>query len=965
MYEGGKILLNPHDNPVVNHKFIPLTLSSRTHGSKLQEMALHPECQQVDCERKPWSISFLYRADKYLVWARMPRWERTTFKNGNVIVRELRGKNTRINMPMTRFREKKGTIAGCDRECSDVIRAGLLKFYHYHGYDPVASGNSLRGFPRDLLPFEAKQVRLGNKARLGNRAGDRALDDDAREKDYQKTLQSIERGMKKQAANERGAGKRRLEDGDADSQDINPGPRKRAGRRQEVDTESVSHDEQYIGQYGGPIFEDSQNGYDFREHFHSYQQDGNFQASLPPQNAFNGYGTSEGLFQHPNLQAQPLPVQNQFDSNRKPSSFGTSFIPVQTELQQATYGSVHHQPIPKPLPTGPRQNKTPAVQAISDNKINNQNNYPAGQTQKKDTRIERGPTVGPGEPHQIPRGRKHYDPVQYDRHHMVPNEPMTDLHGQANNNHYIPPAQQHQDSFEGTDPALKPRGNTLGPGGRKLHRAPKYVLGKRGRQEAGEVEDNGNRWKMEATKFGRADPTAQNYNSKFRNWAIPDGIQQEQASSNPDVGSSHKRRRNNATPGTEPRPQRRQTGRTPRPNYYGAGGAPEPLLPLEDPFGYAQSVSTFNGYQEGPLKSPEDLELFPTTQLSSDCNGDAGFAEGPLLSPEELFGTADFDFDENAGVQGSPYGNSPFGDVYGGLGLVAPSNNTQDQGISDAQPRHLEYLQRVYGGDLPQQVLGKHGREEPSGEGQQDTWVPEQNRQDQGPEDHEDGRKENTHGPKPKRRHMPATEGFYSPPAQAPKAAMARKARKAERDAHLPPPQLHINDAILNSYQVPQVADGQGPDPAQSRTPARTGQEAPADIRDVRPVNAWHSQSLNNALRYSRENFSEWTGEEAPVTNLEDCYNVQYREIRAAFKIWWRSEKNPLRSEPLPKVWRMKAWSGTVENWRVPTNMEHLEEPLRRGRWAARNANGSLRQPEFHWNAGKYEWYDTEAVGQL
>ena len=50
MFEGDKILLDPRNNPVVNHKFIPLTLSAYTDGSKLQEMALKPGCRQVDCK---------------------------------------------------------------------------------------------------------------------------------------------------------------------------------------------------------------------------------------------------------------------------------------------------------------------------------------------------------------------------------------------------------------------------------------------------------------------------------------------------------------------------------------------------------------------------------------------------------------------------------------------------------------------------------------------------------------------------------------------------------------------------------------------------------------------------------------------------------------------------------------------------------------------------------------------------
>ena len=46
-------------------------------------------------------------------------------KKGNLVIVELRSKNIRINMPMLRFQEKKGTIAGEDRKGSDVMRDGL------------------------------------------------------------------------------------------------------------------------------------------------------------------------------------------------------------------------------------------------------------------------------------------------------------------------------------------------------------------------------------------------------------------------------------------------------------------------------------------------------------------------------------------------------------------------------------------------------------------------------------------------------------------------------------------------------------------------------------------------------------------------------------------------------------------------------------------------------------------------
>ena len=50
MFEGDRILLDPRNNPVVNHKFIPLTLAVHTDAGKLQEMALKPGCRQVDCK---------------------------------------------------------------------------------------------------------------------------------------------------------------------------------------------------------------------------------------------------------------------------------------------------------------------------------------------------------------------------------------------------------------------------------------------------------------------------------------------------------------------------------------------------------------------------------------------------------------------------------------------------------------------------------------------------------------------------------------------------------------------------------------------------------------------------------------------------------------------------------------------------------------------------------------------------
>ena len=59
MFEEDKILLDPRNNPVVNHKFIPLTLAVHTDGGKLQEMALKPGCRQVDCKQVLERLSML------------------------------------------------------------------------------------------------------------------------------------------------------------------------------------------------------------------------------------------------------------------------------------------------------------------------------------------------------------------------------------------------------------------------------------------------------------------------------------------------------------------------------------------------------------------------------------------------------------------------------------------------------------------------------------------------------------------------------------------------------------------------------------------------------------------------------------------------------------------------------------------------------------------------------------------
>ena len=764
-----------------------------------------------------------------LVWARMPRYEKEKDKFGKSTMVPLKDKNTRINMPMLRFREKKGTIAGSDREGTDVIMAGLRRFYHHHGFDPVAAGNSVKTFERDLEPWEVKQVRLGNVSQFGGRAGHRALDDATRESNRQKTLKAIENGKKRQAAkNGSGAGKRSRED-DADSQGSSVGPPKRRRRGQEVDPGLAAFDEGYIGQQAAPTFENGQNGYGLQPSLYQ-QQRGYAQAMGPPQVQYSAYG---------------------------PSSFPT---PAPRRTQQHQYGGVDMQATRSPYVNA-------QAPAPLNNSLLNSQYYPEDQYPRFNTGVQ---SFGP-------RG-----PQQASRFTMAPNPRMS-------------AEVQRQRHAENPYSVPRPAGNTLAPGGRRDQQAPQQVLGKRRQRDAPEfgVEDGGTtNTERGATStldgsYGPMDPT------------IPRLTGREhlngQANLDLDFGSAHKRRRNNENPGTEPRQQRHhRPERTPRLGHYGAGGAPTPSLPPGEVFGSAQRGSNPLGNAEGQLQSPGTIA-------------------------REL------------------------GDIFGEPHPTPTQTADVDQGTN--VPRRHE----------PRQVLGKHRREDSMGRWGEDMFG------QQDPGDNFGSLREDVQEPGPKRRRLPGTGGYPAPPIQAPTAQQVRKARRREQDAQPPPLELNTDGPLLNSQQTPQVLGAVSVPPQNiytTNTPARAGaptqvfdslganppqpsvlpqaySQAPTDIRDLRPSNGDESQSLDSALRYTRDAFREWTGLEAPVTNLEDSYNVQYREIRSAFRAWWRSEENPHRGDLLPELWRASRWSGGMDDWDAPEDGEHLREARRSGKRAA------------------------------
>lgn len=185
----GKVVLDPCDNPVRDHKNIPLTLSSQLPGCKMQWMKMeNDDIKQIDCMYTPTLKS--YWTNRTLVWARMPR---NIPKGGRQTgTKPLSKINTMVNMHMQRFREKQGCLSWSQREGSDNIEGNSTRLFKYYGFDPVSSGNSTMGFGRDLAPWESELVKLTNLGTAPKRSGKKALDKWTRYKTQVTKMQKIE-----------------------------------------------------------------------------------------------------------------------------------------------------------------------------------------------------------------------------------------------------------------------------------------------------------------------------------------------------------------------------------------------------------------------------------------------------------------------------------------------------------------------------------------------------------------------------------------------------------------------------------------------------------------------------------------------------------------------------------------------------------------------------------------------------
>ena len=518
----------------------------------------------------------------------MPRWEQVKAKNGKMAVVELRNKNTRINMPMTRFRERKGTIAGGDRQGSEAIRAGLLNFYLHHDFDPAANGNSVKGFWRDLEPWEVKQVRLGNKAKFGNRAGKRALGEDKRKVEYEKTVKSIENGRKREAATRGGnAPQRHFQDEEDDVGSSNLASQKRVHRE--------------------PAYAPSRSG-------GSSSRGRGKKASSSRTQRYGTFGGVQSAYENPNpadvFQEPQAPRYNNRLSERRD-------IPRFTGLGNDLAAGFE-------LPEKTTQSAGHGWAAQNPYGFGGNSGMQHGSSQWS---REQASSARPYVPQNELRGSNAYGPGYSNYDNGRNNAYLLEEHRQrasysGRNDHF--PSSGYTDQSPYGPPERSE--NTLGADGRKAYQAPKKVLGKRREQDAGEIEDDEHRTKRKATGALRQVSIAPSQDVGSGGPNLPTQAEQEQANAQPspdaETDASHSRQGNGGAPGAQPKPQgRRQTGKAPQPKRYGAEGAPKPLPP--------PAAADSARDEDAPLVPPD--EMFGHTPFTADFYGDA---EGPFLAPE-------------------------------------------------------------------------------------------------------------------------------------------------------------------------------------------------------------------------------------------------------------------------------------------------------------------------------------------
>ena len=505
----------------------------------------------------------------------MPRWERKKDKNNNFITIPLRGKNTRINMPMVRFREKKGTIAGENREGTRGIIEGLTAFYRHHGFDPELTG-STKSFGRDLKGWEIKQVRLGNAGQFGTRAGPRALDEEKKADNQKKLENAIRNGQEQDANGTRRKRKRPAQDQDdvsGNNQAANKRPKKslraqsgECSTRSREKRPSASNTQRY-GTYGAA-----------QPHLQSMSPMGGYQQlqTQAPENP-NAEGQYQSLYPSIGMELTSGPNQPQWTSSGS--------LRAQYGSGQANTGPLPAQPyVPQHLVS--RDADYEPVRAYGGFVSRQIFGQQQPQTPTTEDEIEENRRLRL-------RQEIYGEPLHQN---TIRNEPMSRT------------VMSHL-----SDGHLNNGANTLGPGGRSVHQMPEQVLGKRRQRDIEDVQTDGDvqSWNLTATSNSQQDQ------SKFPKNQVPAAESQQ------------KRRRTNDTPATVAKPQHRpqkvQNLQGRRPEQYGSDSAPQPVL---SPGEVSRALQpSLDGNVQGSYISPEeedrmleDFFSFPTSETPDEGN---------------------------------------------------------------------------------------------------------------------------------------------------------------------------------------------------------------------------------------------------------------------------------------------------------------------------------------------------------
>lgn len=113
------------------------------------------------------------------------------------------------------------------------------------------------------------------------------------------------------------------------------------------------------------------------------------------------------------------------------------------------------------------------------------------------------------------------------------------------------------------------------------------------------------------------------------------------------------------------------------------------------------------------------------------------------------------------------------------------------------------------------------------------------------------------------------------------------------------------------------------------------------DYRTIEPRNLAERESLREALKLTQIAYYEWTGTEGPSPDWSQSYNDQFELISGSFEFAW-SMCSQKRFDKQPTLFKLPAWSGSVDKWPKPVKDKRYFGPFKYGFWAPIREDGKL-----------------------